>query len=114
MNGVTDHLRPEERNQLDTHEFARIATLTPDEVRELVDYGLLPPGRFDTHTALALREAARLRRDFDLDLFATGLLAGYVREISELQATVRQLKAERSGRVVYSEVQFTAVTRTVR
>ena len=108
---MTEHLRPEERTQLDTGEFARIAAMPIDEVRELMDYGLLPPGRFDTHAALALRQAAKLRRDFDLDLFTTGLLAGYVMEISELRREVQQLKAERPAQVVYTEVSYTEIRR---
>lgn len=111
MTSVTDHLRPEERTQLDTHEFARIAGMAAEEVRELVDYGLLPPGRFDTHTALALRQAVRLRADFDLDLFTTGLLAGYMLEIADLKNVVRQLQAERPAQVVYTEVSYTEITR---
>jgi hypothetical protein len=109
MNGATENLRPEEDVVLSMREFARTAALTEDEVRELVGYHLLTPERMDLRTALALREAVRLRDDFDLDLFATGLLAGYLLRISELEAQVRQLQAERPARFSYTEVSFTSV-----
>lgn len=93
---------------LATKEFARISGLQESEVRELVDYQLLP-AKLDTRTALAVKEAARQRKDFDLDLFTTGLLARYLLKIEELEAQVRQLRAERPACTVYTEVSFTSV-----
>lgn len=110
MSGLTEHLRPDEGELLSQEDFARTAGLSPQQVRELEDYGLLPHRRLDLATALALREAVRLKDDFDLDLFSTGLVAGYVEKIRELQAELDRLRAQRPSTSVYTEVSFTAVT----
>lgn len=106
---TAEHLRTDERGQLATNDFAHTAGLAPDQVRELIDYGLLPPGELDLRTALSLRAARRQGKDFDLDLFTIGLIAGYLRRIEDLENEVRQLRAERPARTVYSEVSFTSV-----
>jgi len=110
MTSAAEHLRTDEQGQLALDEFARTAGLAPGEVRELIDYGLLRTQQLDLGTALAVREALRLGKDFDFDLFTTGFLAGYLRRIEELQDEVRQLQAERPARTVYSEVSFTSVS----
>jgi hypothetical protein len=110
MSGVTEHLRPEEGELLSEDEFARTSGLPREQVRELEAYGLMPHGRLDLPTALALREAVHLKNDFDLDLFSTGLVAGYIEKIRELQAELGRLRAQRPARSVYTEVSFTAVS----
>lgn len=109
MTSTTEHLRPEEGEMMSIPDFARIAGLSERDVRELVDDQLLAPAHIDLHSALALREAGRLQHDFDLDLFSTGLLAGYIRRVAQLEAEVAQLRAQRPGRSIYTEVSFTAV-----
>ena len=109
MSGASEHLVPGDGHGLSAPEFARTAGLREEEVRELEDYHLLPAGPLDLPTALALREAVRLRSDFDLDLFTTGLLAGYLRRIADLQGEVQRLRAQMGGRAVYTEVSYTAV-----
>lgn len=109
MSSTTEHLRPDDTGLMSIHEFARVAGLPEQDVRELIDDQLLAPAHIDLRSALALRDAVRLRRDFDLDLFSTGLLAGYIRRVAELQAEIGQLRAQRPGRSVYTEVSFTAV-----
>lgn len=107
MSSATEHLRPEQACALD--EFARTAGLAASEVRELMQYQLLAPDALDLRHALALRAAVRLKQDFDLDLFTTGLLAGYIGQIEELEAQLRKLQAERPGRTVYTEVSYTSI-----
>lgn len=109
MSNTAEHLRPDERNVLSMDEFARTAGLSAKDIRELIEYGLLAPEELDAQRAFALRKAAGLKNDFDLDLFTTGLLAAYVAQTMELQAEVRQLRAERPGAVVYTSVLFSAV-----
>lgn len=109
MSSTTEHLRPDDTGVMSIPDFARIAGLPEQDVRELLDDQLLAPGQIDLRSALALREAVRLQHDFDLDLFSTGLLAGYIRRVAQLQAEIDQLRAQRPGRTVYTEVSFTAV-----
>ena len=40
-----------------------------------------------------LREAARLRADYDLDLFTVSLLLGYLQRIAQLEQQLRALNA---------------------
>lgn len=108
MTSAVEHLDPGDE-LLPTPEFARIAGLAESQVRELLDYQLLAPARLDMRTAFALREAGRIGRDFDLDLFTIGLLAGYLERIGSLESEVRSLRAEHTVRPVYTEVTFTSV-----
>ena len=112
MSSATTSLPAQDASPLEIGEFARTAGLEEHEVRELMEYGLLPPQGLDMHMALVLRDATRLKNDFDLDLFTTGLLAGYLLRIADLEGELRRLRAERSQRVVYTEVSFTSVTRS--
>jgi chaperone modulatory protein CbpM len=81
-------------------ELARACGLTADELRELADYGALRPlpsagsePVFSADALPVLREAARLRRDFDLDLFAVAILVGYLERIEALERQVHSLQA---------------------
>lgn len=108
MNAVTDHLMPDDGRALAPAEFAATSGLSEAEVRELQGYHLLP-GDLDLRTALALREATRLRADFDLDLFTTGLLAGYIRRVHDLESQLQHERAHARPQAVYTEVSFTSV-----
>lgn len=88
------------RETLTAAELARASGLTVDDVRELVDYGGLrplphagPEPMFRAEVLTALREAARVRRDFDLDLFAVAVLLGYLDRIAALERQVHSLQA---------------------
>jgi hypothetical protein len=109
MSGTMEHLAPEDGRPLSLAEFASTAGLSEADVRELQGYQLLAADDLDLHTALALREAARLRADFDLDLFTTGLLAGYIRRVRELERELQHARAHTRVGSVYTEVSFTSV-----
>ena len=81
-------------------ELANMCSLTSAELDELVDYGALVPlvgaagGRhFSASCVAPLREAARLRADYDLDLFTVSLLLGYLQRIAHLEHQLRGLHA---------------------
>jgi hypothetical protein len=60
-----------------------------------VEYGSLEvpqPGMFRADVVAPLREAARLRALFDLDLFTSGLLLQYLRRIDTLERELRILE----------------------
>jgi chaperone modulatory protein CbpM len=109
MTEAVEHLQGGEQELLPADDFERTSGLTGGEVRELVEYGLLKPQQRDLETALSLREARQQGKDFDFDLFTIGLVAGYLRRIEQLQIEVRQLRAERPARTIYSEVSFTSI-----
>lgn len=82
-------------------ELARICGLAGAELDELVEYGALVPlavegqaGRqYSASCIVPLREAARLRSDYDLDLFTVSLLLGYLQRIAQLEHQLRALHA---------------------
>jgi chaperone modulatory protein CbpM len=81
-------------------ELTRITTLTEGELVELIDYGALAPlGQGQTQLLFAsawvtpLRAAGKLRRDFDLDIFAVAILLEYLLRIDGLELEVRAMRA---------------------
>lgn len=91
---------------LDAHEalslaeLACVCALSAEEIDELVDYGALvplepatPARRFSADSVMPLREASRLRVDFDLDLFTVAIVLGYLRRIETLEARLRSLES---------------------
>jgi chaperone modulatory protein CbpM len=90
----------DERETITVSELSRVCALSAEELDELVDYGALLPLRevrherlFSADCVMPLRSAGRLRRDFDLDLFAVALLLEHLRRIDVLERQVRALEA---------------------
>jgi chaperone modulatory protein CbpM len=88
------------RETLSVAELSRVCGLSAAELDELVEYGALnpihrnvPERSFSAECVAALRAAGRLRRDFDLDLFAVAILMGYLNRIEELEREVKSLRA---------------------
>lgn len=85
------------RETLDASDLAHASGMSVEEIEELVDYGALAPmdaGRmFSAACITPLRTAGRLRRDFDLDLFAVAMLMDYLGRIDALEQQVRTLQA---------------------
>lgn len=85
------------RRSVDQAELARMCSLGAAEIDELVDYGVLIPlvnerrdrRLFRAAVVPSLREAVRLRADFDLDLFTMSLLLGYLQRIVQLEQQLR-------------------------
>ena len=85
---------------VDAAELALASGLTTDEVSELVDYGALVPVHalgpgavFSAGYIVSVRTVVKLRRAFDLDLFTTGMLIGYVERIDALERELAALQA---------------------
>jgi chaperone modulatory protein CbpM len=89
------------QRRIDEGELARLCRLTVAEVDELVDFGALVPlvgepgaeRQFSAACVPPLREASRLRSDYDLDLFTVSLLFGYLQRIVHLEQQLRGLHA---------------------
>jgi chaperone modulatory protein CbpM len=82
-------------------ELAGMCSLSVAEIDELVEYGALTPVTAETPNATPLfsaacitplREAMRLRGDYDLDLFTVSLLLGYLQRIEHLEHQLRALQ----------------------
>jgi chaperone modulatory protein CbpM len=90
----------DERETITVTELARACALSADELEELVGYGALAPLAatppepvFSARCVMPLRQAARLRRDLDLDLFSVSLLLGLIERIDGLESELRSLRA---------------------
>lgn len=87
------------KETIGAEELCRACRITIEELREIADYGApasLRAGDVQLFTAdwlMPLREAARLRRDFDLDLFAASLAAQHLHRIAALEQELRTLRA---------------------
>lgn len=81
-------------------ELCRACRITIEELHEMVGYGALAPARsgemllFTADWLMPVREAARLRRDFDLDMFAASLIAEHLHRITVLEQEIRALRAQ--------------------
>jgi hypothetical protein len=101
MNAQIEFSWLDARQAVPLQERARMSGLTPEDIRELVDYGELfaldedaAEPLFSADWVAPLRKAAQLRRDFDLDLFATGLLLDQLRRIAALEGQLRSAQAQ--------------------
>ena len=84
---------------IDFKEMAARCELSEDELYELLEYGALPviyvnsSGLcFPLDCVGAAQKAARIKRDYALDLFAMGVVMGYVQRIDELELANMQLR----------------------
>jgi chaperone modulatory protein CbpM len=92
---------PDPLRRIEQTELAHLCGLSSAELDELVEYGALVPlagdsdrtRQFSASWVDPLREAARLRCWYDLDLFAISLLLGYLQRIAQLEHQVRQSTA---------------------
>ena len=89
------------RETVSMAELSRSCGLTEAELGELMEYGALAPVDrqppellFSSERIGGLRRAARLRRDFELDLFAVALLLNYLDRIEALERHVKSLEAQ--------------------
>jgi hypothetical protein len=85
---------------LNLTELARTSEMSVEDLSELIEYGALTPlptsaqeTRFSAQCLAPLQAAAKLRRDYDLDLFATGILMDYIRRIEALEGQIRSMQA---------------------
>lgn len=92
------------RETITVTELTRACALSAAELDELVGYGALAPLRataqetlFSAAWVMPLRQAARLRRDLDLDLYAVSILLAYMERIAGLEDELRSLKARLHG-----------------
>ena len=88
------------RESITVTELSRVCALSAGELDELVGYGALvplaataPERLFSAEWVMPLRQAARLRRDLDLDLYAVAILLGYLQRIEGLEMQLRSMQA---------------------
>ncbi|MDD2881048.1 MAG: chaperone modulator CbpM [Rhodoferax sp.] len=81
------------------YELAECCGLSAAELDELVDYNALvpltsaPERAFSAQWVVPLRKAAKMRVDFDLDVFTVAILLGQLIQIELLERQVQSLQA---------------------
>lgn len=90
--GQADIVWLDARTSIGVGELALVCGLSPQDVHELIGYGalaLLAPDEHDPRIScevvVPLRQAARLRQTYDLDMFTVGLLLECFSRIEELE-----------------------------
>ncbi len=88
-------------------EMAERCELHHDELHELIEYGVLPVLHvnsiglcFPAASLGPAQRAARIRRDYALDLFAMGLVMGYIQKIDDLETANAALRTSLKNSVV--------------
>lgn len=91
----------DEHQEISFSELADSSGLSDEELRELVDFGALVPTdlrsvqwTFSGDCVIAVRTACRLRNDFELDPHALALTLKFIVRIRELEAQLRDLRAQ--------------------
>lgn len=81
-------------------ELAESCSMTVAELDELLEYNALTPldgaaveRVFSAHWVIPLRRVAKLRMDFDLDLFTVAMVLGHLDRIIQLEKQVQSLQA---------------------
>jgi hypothetical protein len=88
---------------IDAHDLCRACRITIEELSEIAGYGAPAPlgdasqPLFSADWLMPLRQAVRLRRQYDLDLFAVSILAEHLRRIDALEVELRTLRRTRSS-----------------
>ena len=92
------------RETVTVMELSQACGLSADELQELIEYGALSPLQvgetqviFSAACVTSMRTVGKLRRDFDLDLFALATLLGYLERIEKLERELRTLRAHVPG-----------------
>lgn len=93
----------DDRGEISFSQLIELSGLPEDELRELVDYGVLAPvdpqarsWTFSARSTLVARTACRLRDDFELDTHALSVVLGFIERIDALEAELRALRARSS------------------
>jgi chaperone modulatory protein CbpM len=93
-----------EQLALSTEELCELSGLSPAELRELVDCGVLAPidpqaaaWTFGADRLMLARRARRLRSDFELDAHGLALMLALLERVRNLEAEIRDLRARFPG-----------------
>jgi chaperone modulatory protein CbpM len=90
-----------ERDEVSIEELAELSGLSPEVLRELVDYGALAPvdnqstqWTFTGECVVSVRSVSRLREDFDLDANALSVALNLIERIHGLETQLRELRSQ--------------------
>ena len=98
---LTDAQWLSEHPEVSVEELAELSGLSPELLRELVDFGALVPinaqsaqWRFTAECIIPVRTVSRLREDFDLDANALSVALMLIERIHGLEAQLQALRSQ--------------------
>jgi chaperone modulatory protein CbpM len=98
---LTEMLWLDEHNTISLSELAELSGLSANEIKELVDTGVITPVEehrgqaiFHAHYVITAKTAYRLRNDFELDSGGLALAMSLIERVQELEARLRELAAK--------------------
>lgn len=98
---LTDAQWLHEQAEVSIEELAALSGLSPELLRELVDYGALIPTNvqsaqwhFTADCVVSVRTVGRLREDFDLDANALSVALTLIERIHRLEAQLQDLQTQ--------------------
>ena len=90
-----------EYHEFSLMELSDLSGLSEADLRDLVDYGVIPPldhgaerWTFSAERLVTARAACRLGKDFELDAHAVALVVTLLERIRGLEGQVRELRAK--------------------
>jgi chaperone modulatory protein CbpM len=97
---LTEMLWLDEHTTITLSELAELSGMSPDDISELIDYGVISPieahatqATFHAHYVITAKTAQRLRTDFELDTHGVALAMMLIERVQELEAQLRELRA---------------------
>ena len=94
-----------ERCEFSIHELVELSGSSVEELRELVEFGAIPPVNPESSNwvvpgqcLLTVRAACRLRASFDLEAHGVALVISLLDRIRDLEAEMDSLHAQLPGR----------------
>lgn len=98
---LTDAQWLHEQAEVSIEELAALSGLSPELLRELVEYGALIPTNvqsaqwhFTADCVVSVRTVGRLREDFDLDANALSVALTLIERIHRLEAQLQDLQTQ--------------------
>jgi len=104
---LTEVLWLDEHHTLSLSELSELSGLAPDDLNELIDYGVITPieqhtepMRFHASCVVTAKTAGRLRTDFELDAHAVALAMTLIERTHALETQLRELGARLPRRII--------------
>lgn len=98
---LTDAQWLHEHKEVSFEELAELSGLSPELLRQLVDYGALVPidaqakrWTFTSSCVVTVRTVGRLREDFELDANALSVALNLIERIRGLEAQLAELRSQ--------------------
>ena len=101
LDAITSSSRLDAQATMPMAELSACCGLSPAELNELIEYAALPSLNatgaaqvFSAQWVVPLRTLAKLRVEYDLEIFSLAIVLGHLDRIAQLELQVRSLQAQ--------------------